>query len=235
MDDIMKTNQPKSGIEIGMMLTIRATVPIWIDEEVIGYIESIKLLDELADNLRSNGIELFVLMNLEYLEEASLMRENSQIGDFVLSNVNASRRYFQHLKSLSWKHLSSEHVLYDKNVLFIHQPMYNSRGKKLGVFVLAIPPETYSKIASNENQYFFMQNFSSQDLSGVVKSWEKPFGGYKEQSHREIVELLPKLHKEDSVEFQNRARTFLKHYDKEALIDIILNSDTKMQKIGEIK
>ena len=235
MDDIIKTQEPKSGIELGMMLTLRSTVPIWIGKEVIGYIESIKLLDELANSLRTNGIELFVLMNQEYLQEASLMRENSQIGDFVLSNMNASKKYFQHLKTLPWKELESEHMLYDKDILFTHQPMYNSRGKKLGVFILAIPPETYTKITSQKNQYIFMQDFSNQDLSSVVKSWEKPLGGFKEQSHREIVELLPKLHKEDSVEFKNRARNFLETYDKEALIDIILNSDTKMQKIGEIK
>jgi len=233
--DNSKIIEPKSGIEIGMMLTIRSTVPIIDKDVVIGYLESLKLLDEFSLKLRSNGIELFVLMNQEYLEEASLMRENSRIGDFVLSNMSASKSYFRHLKSISFEKLESEHFVYDKDTLFIYEPMYNARGKKLGVFVLVVFPETFSKISNNDSLYTFGQDISSQEFSDVVESWEKPLGGYKEFSHKEIIQLLPNLHKKDSIVMKKRAEKFLREYDKDELIDIILNSARKMRKIGEIK
>jgi hypothetical protein len=113
--------------------------------------------------------------------------------------------------------------------------MYNARGKKLGAFVLAIPPETYENITSNQNRFSVIQNFSNQELYSIVKSWEKPLGGFKKHSEREIVEFLPRLRKDDREEFTKRAREFLKTYEKDELIDVILNVEKKVKKVGEIR
>jgi len=47
--------------------------------------------------------------------------------------------------------------------------------------------------------------------------------------------LLPKLRKEDKVELIKEAKLILNKYTKDELIDIIIQSQHKEKKIGEIR
>ena len=90
-DDLKKLKQhkePKVGMETGRMLTFKATIPLRSGKECIGYLEVIKFVDEFAEKLHQQGIELFALMETKYLKKASLMR------DFALALTPPTKIFF---------------------------------------------------------------------------------------------------------------------------------------------
>ncbi len=231
MDDILRNNQPKSGIELGMFLTIRATTPIFDGSSVIGYIEVIKLLSDVTSELRFNGIELIVLMENRYLKEASLMRDNRVIDNFVVANKNASSIYVKKLSKLSLSLLLKDHYLYKDDILYVMRSMNNTKGKRLGYFVLCLPPNTYNKLSKNSTLLSLIQN----DLSYVVDRSKNSLSGFRSYSDRDIINRVSKLNKKDRAIYINRAKEILQDYNKSELIDIIVQFNSKSKKIGEIR
>jgi len=238
MDDKKSIKKPKSGIEIGMMLTIRATVPIIKnDKSLVGYLEAIELLDHITSRLREDGIELVVLMDRRYLKEASLMRNNEMVDNFVVANSNASDNYVRMIKNIPLSKLQTRPMMID-GLFYILEPMLNSNGKLLGWFLLILPPNSYKNFTNESVGIFKYNNIFNQNLNHVVRFWqssEKEDEVYKNQSDKELIQTLPKLRDEDRVIYLQKARKILKNYNKDELIDIILKSANHTKKVGEIR
>ena len=238
MDDKKSIKKPKSGIEIGMMLTIRATVPIIKnDKSLVGYLEAIELLDHITSRLREDGIELVVLMDRRYLKEASLMRNNEVVDNFVVANSNASDNYVRMIKNIPLSKLQTRPMMID-GLFFILEPMLNSNGKLLGWFLLILPPNSYKNFTNESVGIFKFNNIFNQNLNHVVRFWQSSENldeVYKNQSDKELIQTLPKLRDEDRVIYLQKARKILKNYNKDELIDIILKSANHTKKVGEIR
>jgi len=101
--------------------------------------------------------------------------------------------------------------------------------------MLAVSEDALKKFENeNENISFFSQ-FSDEDIQKVVKAWENPYGSFKNKEDKDLIELLPKLRKEDKVQLEMNAKFMLRTYSKEELIDIILDTKHKEKKVGEIQ
>ncbi len=228
LDEIVNKSEPKSSVEIGMMLTMRATSPIIKDGKVLAYIEVIQLLNDLNAKLRESGIELIALMDKKFLKEASLMRENRQIDEYVVANSNASPHYLDQIKTITMSRLKSEHTIYKQDILTLLDPIHNAKGKKIGYFILSVPPDTFKKISKNTLWYnsFFDDTTKLSSLTNEI---------YRKKEDKEIIETVQKLRVEDRAEFIQKARDILSNYTKAELIDLIIQNRRKSPKVGEIK
>jgi hypothetical protein len=227
--------KPKCAIEIGMMLTIRATVAILDkNQNIIGYIETIDLLNNLTNSLRQEGIELIVLMRKRYLKEAYLMRENEQIGNYVVANSNASFQYIKKLKGIDFSKLETK-PLKINNIFYILEPMLNSKGRSLGWFLLALPPSTYNKFVSQQFSILKLNTIFNQNLDEAVKFWQVEDKIFKSEDDKNLLQILPKLRYKDRLIYIQKARDRLGNYSKEELINIILKESSHTKKIGEIR
>ncbi len=118
----MQSRQPKAGIELGMILTLRASVPIYAKanpDKIIGYLELIKLIDDLADTIRENDIEMIALMDRHFLKKASLMREYPTFKSYIIANQNASVDWLKKLQTIDWHTLTNDHMLFEDHNLEI--------------------------------------------------------------------------------------------------------------------
>jgi len=237
-DDLDKLNQnhePKVGMETGRLLTFKATIPIQSGLKIVGYLEVIKFIDEFSMKLRNRGVELFALMDEKYLEKAALMRDFPQVDKYVVSNQNFNQQLLPKIEKLDWKSFLNKSYVYKENILYLHEPMYNGEGKQIGLYLLAVSDDTLKKFEKEDESVSFFTQFSDDDIEKVVNAWENPYGSFRNKYDKDLIELLPKLQKEDKRELELEAKSILRTYSKEELIDMVLSNKHKEKKTGVIE
>ena len=227
--------RPKVGMETGRLLTLKATIPMQSGDKILGYIEVIKFIDEFALKLRKKGIELFALMDEEYLIQAELMRNFPVVNRYVVSNQNFNKQYIDKIKMLDWENFMEKESAYENNILYLYEPMLNGRGKQIGVYLLCIPEDSFSMYEEERQNISFFTQFSDEDIANVVEAWENPHGSFRNEEDQNMVNLLPKLNKEDKVELEVEVKSLLQEYSKDELIDIVMENKHNEQKQGDIQ
>jgi len=237
-DDLKKLKhdkRPKVGMETGRRLTFKATIPIRNGKEYIGYLEVIKFVDEFAEKLHQQGIELFALMDTKYLKNASLMQEFPFLNKYVIANKKFNQRVKMKATFIDWEILENRGYYYDEEILYILEPMYNGAREEIGKYLMVLPPESVSHYQKEYQNISSFTRLSNKDIYKVVKLWENPSGSYRNAKDKNLMEWLPKLHQEDRESLEKEAKTMLQTYSKEELIDIILENKHKNKKIGTIE
>jgi len=235
LDTLLRNKKPKVGMETGRMLTFKATIPIRSGATVLGYLEVIKLIDEFALKLRKRGIELYALMDTRYLKQATLMREFPYLQDFVIVNQNFNKQFISHIKSVDWDLLNQKYYLYDDNILYLLEPMYNGEGKKIGQYLLILSKDALKRYEQGNSAVSFFTQFSDDDIKEVVTSWSKSHNGFHSEYEKDMIASLPKLQIEDKKELELKVRDILNDYQKSELIDIILHNRHQEVKRGIVK
>jgi len=237
-DDLASLNKsarPKVGMETGRLLTLKATIPIRSGDKVLGYLEVIKFIDEFALKLRRKGIELFALMDERYLEQAELMRNFPLLNGYVVSNQNYNQQYMDKIKRLDWKNLFQKNYRYEDDTLYLYEPMVNGKGKKIGIYLLCIQEDALQKHEKENQSVSFFTQFSDEDIKNVVDAWKANPDSFRNEYDKDIVELLPKLNKEDKLGFEMEAKRVLQKYNKDELIDIVIENKHNEKKSGIVK
>jgi hypothetical protein len=235
LDELTRNSEPKVGMETGRLLTFKATIPIRSGYEILGYLEVIKLVDEFSIKLRDRGIELFALMDEKYLEQAELMRDFPRIEKYVISNQNFNQQLLSKIEGMDGEIFLNKPYSYDDNILYLNEPMYNGKGKQIGIYLLAISDDALKKFEKENEKVSFFTQFSDDDIKQVVNAWENPSGSFRNQYDRNLIIFLPKLQKEDKLSLELEAKSILRTYSKEELIDMVLENNHKEKKTGEIR
>lgn len=235
LDSLNKNIRPKVGMETGRLLTLKATIPIRSGDKVLGYLEVIKFIDEFALKLRKKGIEIFALMDEKYLEQAELMRDFPIFNGYVVSNQNYNQQYMDKIEMLDWESLLLKNYWYEDNIFYLYEPMINGKGKQIGIYLLCIPEDALKKYEQEKQSVSFFTRFSDEDIENVVDAWKNPHDSFRNEYDKNIVGLLPKLNQEDKFEFEVEAKRVLEKYDKDELIDIIIENKHNEKKSGIIQ
>jgi len=235
LESLERNTRPKVGMETGRLLTLKATIPMRSGDKLLGYLEVIKFIDEFTLKLRKKGIELFALMNEKYLEKAELMRDFPLVDTYVVANQNYNQQYMHRIKGLNWKNLLLKNYAYKDNILYLHEPMLNGKGKQIGIYLLCIPEDALKRQEKEYQKVSSFTQFSDEDIKNVVNTWKAPSDSFRNEYDKKIIGLLSKLHKEDKVELEGEAKAILHGYSKDELIDIILKNKHNEKKIGIIQ
>jgi hypothetical protein len=232
----LKINKkPKVGMEVGRLLTFKATIPIYSGKKLLGYLEVIKFVDEFAEKLNKKGIDLFVLMDEKYLKQAELMKNFPFLHGYVIANHTFNPYLKKKIEKLDWKKLEEKSYLYEKKRLYILESMYNGEGEKIGVYLLTLSKEALDEYEKSNHRRSFFTQFSDEDMEQVVANWKHPYGSFKSGYDKDLIALLPKLNKEDKTALEAEAKEILREYSKEELIDIILQNNYNEKKTGVVK
>lgn len=232
---LKRNKQPKVGMEIGRLLTFKATIPIRSGRKLLGYLEVIKFVDELASKLHKKGIELFALMDERYLKQAELMRDFPLLHEHVIANQNFNQQFKKEIEAIDWDILTAKSYVYKNDRLYLLEPMYNGEGEKIGVYLITLSDEALKRYEGSNQSVSFFTQFSDADIEQVVSSWEYPYGSFRSGYDKDLIGLLSKLKKEDKVELESEAKEILEEYSKDELIDIILSNVHNEKKIGVIE
>ena len=237
-DDLEKLKQnkhPKVGIETGRRLTFKATIPIQSGDKYIGYLEVIQFVDEFAKKLRQRGIELFALMDMKYLEQASLMKEFPFLDNYIIANQNFNKQLEAKVNTIDWKALKELGYVYNDKILYLLEPMYNGDQEEIGKYLLVLPSHTVTHYSHTYQDISVFTRLRDKDIYKVVQLWENPSGSYKNIDDKNLIEWFGKLHEDDKKLLLKEAKKRLSVYSKDALIDIILERKYKEKKVGVIE
>lgn len=235
LDKFKYDKRPKVGVETGRRLTFKATIPIKYGKEYIGYLEVIKFIDEFARKLHKEGIELFALMDTKYLKDAPLMQNFPFLNRYVIANKNFNKKLKFKADFIDWVELESMGYFYRDKILYIIEPMYNGKREEIGRYLIVLPAQSVKQYREKYQNISFFTRLNDEDVYRVVKLWENPYKSYKCREDRDLIEWLSKLNKEDKKELEREARSILKRYNKDELIDIIIEQKHKSKKIGVVE
>ena len=227
--------KPKVAIEIGRRLGIKATVPVIKEGEVLGYVEVLRFFEDLSEQLQMQKIDLIVLMEEQYLETATLMRENPMIGDYVVANLRVNRYHIDAITGRDMRHLRQNGNTAVKNFHYFYEPMLDGTGKTIGAFVLALQKKHLDMIAKKEDYLSFFLNMTRNDLYAIVKTRQENDKVYKAAYDRDLIWLKDTVPAEDRDLFLKEAHERLHDYTKEELIDMILGHSFSKKIEGEIR
>lgn len=234
--DYFKTHiNSRTSIEIGRRVGIKATVPVYKKGRFLGYIEAISFFKSITDFFSSMGVDLYVLLNVKYMDTAVLMMENLTIDNYVVANRNYNYAHVRTLNNVDFKQLKLNGVIYaDKKYIF-YENMKDGNGKIIGGFVFVLPKRYLEYFRNPEDDISFLINVTRSSLYDVVKEEKYNHKVYENYSAQSMVYLQDVIDKEDRQLFLNEAYEKFDKYSKDELIQMMLNRKIVKKIDGKIK
>jgi hypothetical protein len=226
---------PRTSIEVGRRLGIKATVPVYKDGEFLGFVESISFFKAITDFFSSIGVDLYVLLDVKYTDTAVLMMQNLTIDNYLLANRNYNYAHLQTLHSLNFKELRLSGVVYKDNKYVFYENMRNGDGKIIGAFVFVLPERYLNYFRDPEDDISFLINITRSSLYDVVKEERYKNNVYDQYSASSLVYLQDVIDKEDRELFFDEAYEKFDKYSKDELIQMMLNRKIVKKIDGKIK
>lgn len=160
---VVKVHQeqmPYSSIEVGKRLNIKAISPIVHNNNFIGSLEVIIGFENLTQEFKQKGYELFVLMHKDFLNIATQLANHHTVGDFVLVNQN---EHFK-LEGILLHELEDYGYISNDEYAFSYFSYYDLHGKKIGYFISGF---------KNEYKLHLQNSFQYNNATSILKKQEQ--------------------------------------------------------------
>ncbi len=228
-------SSPRSSIEIGRMLSIKTTVPVYEDGVLLGFVEIIGLFDSIGDFFRKIGVDLYVLMDDKYYNMAVFMQDNESIDSYIVANRNYNHNNLALLKKINFKELKTHKILkVDSNYIFCEN-IRDGNLDNIGLFVFVLNDRYISYFKDQNDETSFFINLTKKALYDVAlydsdKSYSKGDIDIKSLINAKD-ELSP--HRYDK--YKKEAYDKLQNYSKEELIELLLDQRVIKKVEGKIR
>lgn len=228
--------KPRSAIEVGRKLGIKATVPVYHSEKMIGFVEVVSFFESTQEYFERLGVDMYILMEERFYNTAVFMQENPTIGkEYILANAKYTQSDLKLLEGIDFKSFKTSRILHQNGRYLFYEPMKNGEGETIGAFVFSLSPKqikAYSQ--SNDEDISFLIHLSRHDLYNIaVKKTEK--GQFQSVYDKELLYMKDIVPQEDREIYLEEARERLNEYSKEELIGIMLDYKVAKEIKGEIR
>ena len=229
------SSSPRTSIEIGRKLGFKATVPMYKNKKLLGFMEVIGFFEPLTELFRAQGIDLYVLMNDKYYDTAIFMQENLIINKYIVANTNYNAAHVKILKSIDFKRLKTNRILSKEHNEIFYEAMHNGAGETIGAFVFILPEKYLDYFKDPEDDISFLINVTRSSLYSIEKEKTYQSNMYGTYTPREMLYLKDIISQEDEPEFTQEAYKQLNHYSKDELIQLMLGHKIVKRIDGKIK
>lgn len=227
-------NTPRTSIEVGRRLGVKATVPLYKNGVLLGFIEVIDFFEPITEFFRSQGIDLYVLLDEKYYSTAVFMQENLMLNKYIVANRNYNAAHIEVLKNINFAQLKASRIISINGRHIFYDAMQNGAGENIGAFVLILPDKYLDYFRNPEDDISFLVNVTRSNLYDIEKNkLAKQYTMYNSPS--QISHLKDIISDEDKEDFTKNAHNELQKYSKEELISLLLNDKTPKKIQGEIR
>ena len=240
LKEILKSQKPKVEISIGRLISMKASVPISYQDETLGTLEVISLLDNVVNELRKYNIEMIPLMDISFINQAYFMDQNPIVNNsLIVANKNFNKKSLENLQSLSRDQIRSlleNDFLSTNDNFFAKYPMKNGKNETLGYFISVITTKDLFKYIANDDSILkkiITLNSTKQDIYNYVKYKDENIFLNIDSGYMANFDAI--INKNEHEEFEQIARAKLQRLTKRELIDFILNKSKQKNITGEIK
>ncbi len=235
--DYFKThNTPRTSIEVGRRLGLKATVPMYKNNMLLGFFEVIDFFEPITEFFRAQGIDLYVLMDDKYYTTAVLMQENLTLNKYIVANRNYNATHIEVLKNIDFKQLKSNRIISTKGRHIFYEAMHNGEGETIGAYVMILPDKYLDYFRDPEDDISFLINVKRSSLYNIQKNKEmQNKDQYSINNAADIFYMKDIVPSEDKADFSNQAHKKLDNYSKDELIHLILENQVVKHIDGKIK
>jgi len=227
---------PRTSIEIGRRLGIKATVPVYLqNKELLGYIEVISFFKSMTDFFRTMGVDLYVLLEVKHTDSAVLMMDNLLVSNYLIANRTYNYSHVQTLKNTDFKELRLNGFVHKDGKYIFYENMYDGTGTTIGGFAFVLPQRYFEYFRDPEDDISFLKNVTKRGLYDVVKQEKYEDNLYDNFSANSLVYLQDVIDKEDRELFFDEAYEKFDKYSKDELIQMMLNRKIVKKIDGKIK
>lgn len=227
--------KPRTSLEIGRRLGLKATVPIYKEGVFLGFVEVISFFKPSTAFLASIGVDLYVLLDIKYADSAVLMRDNVTIGNYIVSNLTYNSNHMQTLQKIDFKKLSVEHLMYKDKKYIFYDTMYDGNSDAIGKFVFVLPEKYVGYFRNPEDDISYLINITRSSLYNVVKKQTYRDDIYKEYQASKLIGFEDVIAKEDKQEFYTVNYKKFDAYSKDELIQMMLHQKVSKKIDGKIR
>lgn len=228
---------PRSAIEVGRKIGVKATVPVYHSEKMIGFVEVVSFFESTQEYFDRLGIDLYILMDERFYETAVFMQENPAIGkEYILANPKYTESDLKLLNGINFKTLKTARVIFSGGRYLFYEPMVNGEGESIGAFVFSLSPKQINTYAhSDEEDISFLIHLSRNELYDVMVKKSLDNAQFQSVYDKELLYLKDTVGPEDRELYLEEARERLNAYSKEELIGIMLDYKVTKEIKGEIR
>lgn len=229
--------KPRSAIEVGRKIGVKATVPIYHSEKMVGFVEVVSFFESTQEYFDRLGIDLYILMDERFYETAVFMQENPAIGkEYILANPKYTESDLKLLNGINFKTLRTARVIFSGGRYLFYEPMMNGEGESIGAFVFSLSPKQINTYAhSDEEDISFLIHLSRNELYDVMMKKSLDNARFQSVYDKELLYLKDTVGAEDRELYLEEARERLNAYSKEELIGIMLDYKVTKEIKGEIR
>ena len=230
-------HNPRSAIEVGRKLGIKATVPIYVQDNMLGFVEVLSFFEPTKEYFDRLGIDLYILMDKQFYEIAVFMQENPTIAKkYILANSKYTQNDIKVLNEINYQRLKDAHVLLHKGKYFFYHPMKNGEGEIIGAFVFSLTQKQISNYEhSQQEDISFLIPLSRDQLYDTMAKESLQNAVFQTVYDKELLYMKDVMAPEDREFYLEEARERLNTYSKEELIGIMLNYKVSKKVQGEIR
>ncbi|OHD83090.1 MAG: hypothetical protein A3D90_07335 [Sulfuricurvum sp. RIFCSPHIGHO2_02_FULL_43_9] len=228
---------PRSAIEVGRKIGVKATVPVYHSEKMIGFVEVVSFFESTQEYFDRLGIDLYILMDERFYETAVFMQENPAIGkEYILANPKYTESDLKLLNGINFKTLKTARVIFSGGRYLFYEPMMNGAGESIGAFIFSLSPKQITTYAhSDEEDISFLIHLSRNELYDVMVKKSLDNAQFQSVYDKELLYLKDTVGPEDRELYLEEARERLNAYSKEELIGIMLDYKVTNEIKGEIR
>jgi hypothetical protein len=236
LDYFNSNHNPRVSIEVGRRIGIKATVPLYKDNKLIGFVEVIDFFESMTEYFASIGIDLYVLMDNSYLDVAILMQNNLMINNFIVSNINYNPNNIQLFKKINLDKLKAEKIELVEDKYIVYNIMRDGNMENIGGFVMVVPKEHLDYFANTNNDISFLLNITKSGLYNIAKHKDSKHVNFiKTLDAKSAVKLQDIVSPEDKELFEEEAYAKLNQYPKDDLIKLLLDKKIEKKIEGKIR
>ncbi|MDD5160976.1 MAG: cache domain-containing protein [Sulfuricurvum sp.] len=228
---------PRSAIEVGRKLGVKATVPIYHQDKMNGFVEVVSFFESTQEYFDRLGINLYILMDERFYETAVFMQENPAIGkNYILANPKYTQSDLKLLGGIDFNTLKHSRVMFSGGRYLFYEPMKNGEGETIGAFVFSLSPKQIKTYAhSDEEDISFLIHLSRNELYDVMVKKSLDNALFQSVYDKDLLYLKDTVAPEDRELFLQEAHERLENYSKEELIGIMLDYKVNKKIEGEIR
>lgn len=173
-DDIVsvaKNKKPIYSISAGKFeLSIKAIIPVILEENIVGYLEVISHFNSIAKELEKSNIESAVLLNKEYSEKLEFPFTDTFIKGYYVANMNIPESLITYLQRDEVENHFISKPIIENEYLISSYALKSLENKILGHYLMF---KKTDKIATNNIDFFVLQwmffgVLSVMALAGIV-------------------------------------------------------------------
>ena len=137
------TQKAVNTFEVGKIgLTLFATVPIVSNNEHLGSLDFIQVLDPVVDSFNKEGNKFLLLMDEKVVSNVKLMTTKAKhikYKNYITSQVNIDEKFLKDANNINLDQLFKEKFVTTDKYLYSYIDIIDFQNKKLGMALLGIP------------------------------------------------------------------------------------------------